>query len=175
MIQTAMNPPWDRTQLVSAALILIVVAGAFGFWLGRTYAPAKTGERKGPRPATQLGDTALGTVLAGGNAIAVNDQLPGMTVDLSLVTLAQDGWVVVHEDRDGKPGSILGARRFSAGENQSGTVELLRVTQEGKVYYAMLHADDGDRQFDHTKDLPLRDPQGNVIVMRFVAASRPAQ
>ncbi len=90
-----------------------------------------------------------------------------------MVAFAVDGWVAIHEESDGKPGRILGARRFGIGINQSGSVELLRPTQEGKVYFAMLHADDGDRQFDHTKDLPLADPQGNVILMRFVAAASP--
>ena len=39
----------------------------------------------------------------------------------------------------------------------------------------MLHADDGDRQYDHTKDLPITDPQGNVIMMRFIATVIPTE
>lgn len=144
-----------------------MLAGALGFWLGRGLPSRPAGQATGPAEAANIS----GLTLLGGNAIAVNDQPPGMRVEVSLVSLAADGWVVVHEDLNGKPGRILGAQRFNAGQNQTGAADLLRGIEEGRVYYAMLHADDGDRQFDHQKDLPLRDPQGNAILMRFVATA----
>ncbi len=169
----------DTQQKSVTAAVLLIVGLAVGFWLGRT---AERGmlPQAGPfAPPPAPGAAGLpppyGAVLGGGNAIAVNDQAPGMRIALALVTLAGDGWVVIHEDRDGKPGSILGAQRFNAGANQSGSVELLRATEEGKVYYAMLHSDDGDRQFDHTKDLPVTNPEGNAILMRFVTATEPGE
>lgn len=180
MAPMAPAPPAERDQVrtLIGTIVLIIAVGAVGFWLGRSAErsgwagfgrlPAGTGYR-------QEGAPAEGAVLAGGNAIAVSDQPPGMTVSVSFVALAQDGWVVIHEDADGTPGRILGAQRFAAGQGQSGNVELLRGAEEGKVYYAMLHADDGEPGFDHVKDLPLQDPQGNVILMRFVAQARPAE
>lgn len=172
----------DRHQQIIATAVLLIAGGASGFQLGRV-----VGERAFPAPRDLMRSApapqqppapeaaGLGSVLVSGNAIAVNDQPPGLTVVISMVTLAQDGWVVIHEGENGKPGRILGARRFNAGMNQSGSVELLRPTEEGRVYFAMLHADDGDRQFDHRRDLPLADPQGNVILMRFVATASPAE
>lgn len=162
----------DRIQLFIGGLLLVVIAGAVGFWLGGAIPPpGRAGEAEGSEARAE----ASAVTLSGGNAIAVSDQLPGVRVEIPLVTLAADGWVVIHEDLDGKPGRILGAQRFNAGQNQTGAVDLLRGIEGGRVYYAMLHADDGDRAFDHTRDLPLRDPQGNVIVMRFVASSQPAR
>ena len=161
----------DKSQAIIAAAVLIILSGGIGFWLGRS---AERGEFPGlirPETGEEPGPDISGVILTGGNAIAVNDQPPGMNVAAALVTLAQDGWVVIHEDADGQPGRILGAQLFNAGQSQSGTVELLRGTEEGRVYYAMLHSDDGDRQFDHTKDLTIRDPQGNIIHMRFVATA----
>lgn len=171
----------DRHQQVIAAIVLIIIGGLFGFLLGRGAADGAFSKEwsvwlpKPPAGETLSPSTSVGSILVGGNAIAVSDQAPGVKVAVSFVTLSQDGWIVVHEEREGQPGNILGARRFSAGANQSGGVELLRRTEDGKVYFAMLHADDGDRKFDHTKDLPITDPQGNVVLMRFVATSQPAQ
>ena len=113
-----------------------------------------------------------GLVLTGGNAIVVDDQAPGNKVNVAMVTLAKNGWAVIHSDTDGKPGRILGAHRFNAGENRDVAVELQKPTEEGKIYYAMLHFDDGDRQFHYQKDLPLTGPEGNTIMMRFVATSK---
>ena len=93
---------------------------------------------------------------SGKNVIIVNDQPAGNQVSVALVTLEEGGWVAVHEDRNGKLGNILGAQFFPAG-TQSGAVDLLRAMEEGKMYYAILRGDDGDRQFDFTKDVPFDD------------------
>ena len=164
---------WDTHQKIIAAAVLFILGGAIGFWLGRS--AGQGWSAVGPVAPSPVPPSGQGTVLVGGNAIAVNDQSPGSKVAVSLVSLAADGWVVIHDERDGTPASILGARRFDVGANQTGSVDLLRPTEEGKVYYAMLHADDGDRQFDHEKDLPIRDSQGNAILMRFVASAAPPE
>jgi len=182
------NQGRDGYQKFIIFLVILLIGGSFGFSLGRKAerrgvaqgnanygvgGAIKSAEKK-EAPAGAAGQAASETMPVGGDAIAVSDQAPGSKVTISLVTLIKDGWVVIHADRDGKPGNILGAQRFNAGENQKGEVELLKPTEEGKVYYAMLHADDGDKMFDHTKDTPVADPQGNVIMMRFVASARPS-
>lgn len=166
--------------MIIAGAVCAMLFGAAGFWLGRSVergvAPVLNVSSSGGEPALSTGGLDIsGVTLAGGNAIAVNDQSLGNAANIAMVTLAKDGWVVIHEGRDGRAGNILGAKRFNAGQNQSGAVELLRSTEEEKVYFAMLHSDDGDRQFDRAKDLPVTDPQGNVIMMRFVATSAPAE
>ncbi|MBI4132296.1 MAG: hypothetical protein HY474_01555 [Candidatus Sungbacteria bacterium] len=167
-----LNAMMDPYQKMAAAAVFIIIGLAGGFWLGRTAGlPTEQSlSRTTPAPSASLEipPPSTGSMLAGANAIAVNDQPPGLTVVVSLVALERDGWMVIHESDGGGPGRILGAKRFDAGQG-SGTAELLRPTEEGRVYFAMLHADDGDRQFNHIKDLPLEDPQGNVILIRFVA------
>jgi hypothetical protein len=110
----------------------------------------------------------------GQNSVLVDDQKPGDKVMIKSVTLETAGWVVIHDDNNAKPGHILGAHRFNAG-TYTGQVELLKNTEEEKVYYAMLHADNGDRQFDYRTDLPTKDQIGNPVMMRFVATSKLAQ
>lgn len=89
------------------------------------------------------------------NAIAVDTQKAGDRVEVTMVTFSQTGWVAIHEDRDGKLGNVLGAARFEPGIHL-GSVELLRPTESGKTYYAVLYADNGDRMFDLKTDAPMQ-------------------
>ena len=99
--------------------------------------------------------------------IVVENQLPGLLVHIESLTLAKDQWVVIHEGTHGSPGAILGAGRFRAGMT-SGTVELLRATEEGRTYYAMIHRDDGITGFDPKSDLPSSDDAGRAIMSSFM-------
>lgn len=107
---------------------------------------------------------------SGKNSVNVPDQLAGRMVKVASVSLEKTGWIVIHEEREGIPGNILGARRFSAGSG-SGDIELLRATNEGKVYYAMVHSDDGDSAFDFKKDVPLSDASEAPIMVKFKVSS----
>ena len=99
--------------------------------------------------------------------VVVTDQSAGNMVAIGAVDMPVNGWVVVHEDRAGVPGNILGAQRFDAGSYVGGQVELMRGTVSGGRYYVMIHADDGDKQFDHKLDMPL--VSGGVTMTTFVA------
>lgn len=112
---------------------------------------------------------------ARGNVLSVEDQKPGNMVVIQSLTMGANGWVVIYDDSNGKPSHILGAHRFNAGTYARQNVELLKGTEEGKVYYAMLHADDGDRKFDYRTDLQVKDGSDNTVMMRFVATNKSAQ
>ena len=118
------------------------------------------------------GQTQIST---GKNSIFVEDQKPGNTVAIQSLALGTDGWVVIHDDKGGAPGHILGAHRFNTGTYIGQNVELLQETEGGKVYYAMLHTDDGDKKFDYRVDLPVKDETGNPLMMRFIATDKSAQ
>ena len=98
--------------------------------------------------------------------IEVKDQPAGSDVFISRVALKKSGWVVVHEEKDGVRGNILGARRFDAGVFQ-GFVPLVLQTSAGERYYATLWHDDGDRQFNYKVDMFTTDNVGEIISMRF--------
>lgn len=122
--------------------------------------------------AEKPANTSLGAVsaaLSGAkNSLSVNDQTAGNMVSVSSAVLESAAWVAIHEDNAGKPGKILGAQMFPSGTH-SGAVDLLRATTAGGVYYAMLHADDGDHAFDAAKDMPVKDAGGNPVMVKFVA------
>ena len=91
--------------------------------------------------------------------ISVSDQDAGDKVIVSEMSLSESRWVVIHEYLDGDLGNILGARLFFEGDIE-GEVELLRGTEAGGKYFAVLYMlaereSDRNRQFDRVRDLPL--------------------
>lgn len=131
-----------------------------------TSAPNQTGvagQEAGPNKGVLTSPTASN------NSIMVNDQAAGGIVMIAKVSLAQDGWVAIHEQADGKPGRILGAQRFDMGVYSGGQVELLRDTMAGNTYYAMIHIDDGDKIFDPHVDLPVIGSDGQPVMVMFKA------
>ncbi len=103
-----------------------------------------------------------------GYAIYVQNQPAGEGVFISRFSLDKYGWIAIHEDRNGVPENILGAARFSPDVHQ-GEVGLLRGTEDEGVYYAMIHADNGDKVFDLKNDTPVVHKDGEVIMARFIA------
>ena len=175
-------------------IILFIVGALVGFGADREYMQRKfdTGDQQAEQQkaeeeykqitGAETPNTIIGPSLTGQagtsmsqNSVSVEDQKPGSLVAVQSFTLGMDGWVVIHDDVGGKPGHILGAHRFNAGTYTGRDVELLQKTEEGRVYYAMLHADDGDKQFDYRVDLPVQDGTGNAVMMRFVATAKSAQ
>jgi hypothetical protein len=107
-------------------------------------------------------------VVSGGTPmVAVVAQSAGQTVAFSAL-FVEPGWIAIHEDRNGEPGNVLGARWLPAGTHASNVV-LLRNTVSGKMYYAVLYADDGDREFQVRGESALVTEDGNPIMVTFEA------
>lgn len=104
------------------------------------------------------------------NRVVIGDQFPGNVVFLQSVQLANGGWVAIHKDNAGKPGAVIGSMYFDKGIN-TGKITLTQSTVDGGIYYAMLHTDDGDKVFSETKDEPLKDSKGAVIMRIFRASA----
>ena len=111
------------------------------------------------------GETYVGESLEG--AIIVSDQPAGSAVQISSLTLQNSGWVAVREDLGGSPGNILGAGWFTGGQSGPAEVRLLRGTVPGGLYYIEYRSDDGDRDFDHKKDVALPDENGDILSVSF--------
>src|SRR3989338_6986198 len=149
---------------VIATFIIGVIIGYVGTRLFIERPTAKTTENiTAEKNKDKLSDTASGL---GQNIILVHDQKAGINVEIESVNLKNTGWVVINESVNGVPGNILGAQLFDSGSN-SGIVELLRGTEEGKIYYAIIRQDDGDRAFDLTKDILMTDTDGKFVSTEF--------
>lgn len=123
-----------------------------------------------PSLASQT-DISTSTAMAAvsGSSVSVSDQSAGNSVSLSNIVLAHDGWVAIHDDVNGVPGRILGAKLFPAGTTATGSVALLRNTVAGTSYFAVIHASDGDIVFTPKTDKILYDAQNNVVMTKFTA------
>lgn len=165
-------------QFLVAMMIAVLAAGVAGYFVGRSTLQVREsyiGNKETSSSINSVNDTASldnsvrsVPTASGGNTIAVENQPAGDSIRIQSARFgAGGGWVAIHEDRDGKPGNVLGAQFYAAGETKGGLVDLLRPTVKG-TYYAMLHHDDGDHQFDFTKDFPMTDASGKPVMAGFL-------
>lgn len=153
---------------VIIAFVVGIIIGFLGTWISMREPADKVADADTDVEISETADEISDVVLSGQNAILVRDQKAGISVEVELVTLESDSWVVIHEDNNGELGNALGAQLFVSGQN-SGIVKLLRGMEEGKEYYANIRKDDGDRAFDLTKDILLSDEAGNIVQVKFKA------
>ncbi len=105
------------------------------------------------------------------DSLTIEDQDAGNSVLVSNLSLSEKRWVVIHEETNGKPGNILGARLFFENDTD-GEVDLLRETKENSKYYAILYKvaerdKEQDRIFDTDRDLPLVKENGEMKTVVF--------
>lgn len=93
----------------------------------------------------------------GEDVIVINSQPFGDGIIISNLEVQETVWVTIYEDNEGELGNILGAGVFDKGIYKNEKIELLRGTEGDSTYYVKLLKDDGDRIFDHSKDLPIKD------------------
>lgn len=164
------NNNMEKEGIFTTKTIIVFVVGVLVGFLG-TFIFMKDSTKKSndtdiKKEETKETAELEATKSLNNNAIVVNDQNVGIIVDIETVVLENDSWVVIHEDNDGVLGNALGAQLFLQGDN-SGKVELLRGMESGRVYYAVIRQDDGDRAFDLEEDTLVSDKEGNIIQVRF--------
>ncbi|MAF59492.1 MAG: hypothetical protein QF858_02780 [Candidatus Pacebacteria bacterium] len=162
-----------QTFRVTTAFIIGLVVGGSGVWAlfaKKVEAPEEQTAAVVEvinEPIVGLVDTTPSTELSKNPAIHVSNQSSGDSVIIEKVVLEEDGWVVIHEGTESSIGNALGATRLDAGEHQT-TVELLRATEAGNIYRAVLYRDSGDRAFGLDKDFPVIDSSGGPVMTMFV-------
>lgn len=101
--------------------------------------------------------------------IQVKDQAASGVVRVETTTLPQNGWLVVHEEIDGKIANALGALRKDAGSYSAAEIPLLRSTAPGRQYWIVMYTDNGDREFSLVSDTPARTADGSPVLSVFNA------
>ncbi len=167
MEQTNPSTPSDSTTKIIWGIIIVVILGVGIFFLVRKPAGDQSAEVS-PSPETSS------SAMAQANDITVGNQFPGKTTYFDSVTLANGGWVVVHESDGGKPGKVIGAKWFPAGTNP-GSVALTGTMVAGKEYIVMLHSDNGDKVFSEATDPAILDSNGNPVMKTIKATLTPEQ
>lgn len=148
---------WQWVVTVIVIIVLIIL----GYYLFR-------GDRASA-PETETPDTEQ-VSSSDVNRVVVSDQYPGDVVYITSAQFENPGFVVIRENNNGNPGAIIGQAYFGEGINP-GRITLVKETEEGKLYYAVLYSDNGDEQFNVATDLPLKDVQGNTILRTFRVTS----
>jgi hypothetical protein len=176
----------DEGASLQKYVIVAVVAFALGYgvnWIGqRNDVKSDSDDSKLPISSPSLSSSSsdidaalkgevnyLGTEepLIAANILMIEDQPAGLEVFVKKIDLPKSGWLAIREDNGkGEPGNILGAQLFDPGMT-SGKVELLRNTEEGKIYYAMILSDNGDRAFIPKMDLPVLGIDGQPLSVSF--------
>ncbi len=99
--------------------------------------------------------------------VKVMDQKPmdGKVV-IDKVVAEKDGWIVIHIEKDGKPGPIIGYAPVKAGENTQVEVAI-DLEQATETLFAMLHVDEGQMgtyEFPNGPDVPVK--VGDKVVVK---------
>ncbi len=110
---------------------------------------------------------------AADNAIYVDNQKTGSSsVQIGLVILSSPGYIVLFNDQEGIPGSVIGQSELLSSGGEHFKVPVNSPLQEGEVYYAILYHDDGDGRFRLEKDLQVTDTENSVMLMNFIASQK---
>ncbi|TSC72265.1 MAG: hypothetical protein G01um101470_368 [Parcubacteria group bacterium Gr01-1014_70] len=111
-----------------------------------------------------------------GNTLEIENQRAGVSVFVKRVEFPETRWIVLRDvNDDGTLGNILGAGWFPAGAHENVSVPLLRSTVGGEQYRAVLYADtNGNKQFEHKTDEPVKDSKGNTVSVSFSTVASPS-
>lgn len=105
-------------------------------------------------------------------AVTVADQeVKDGTVTVAKTVAAQDGWMVIHKDQDGKPGPVIGFTAVKEGENENVQVKLEEDVSAPTMLWAMLHIDAGTKGTYEFPGADVPAKVGDQIVMQQFTAS----
>jgi hypothetical protein len=155
-----------------AGMVVVgVLAGVLVAWGWSALRSASSGDAQNDTQKTAT-STDLGVDISSTPALGsdpaltlMSPQASGTSVAVSKAIVSAPTWIVVYENKEGKPGNALGAALFFP-ERQSGTVELLRATVSGRSYLAVKQTDNGDRKFS-LKDDPYLSEGSEVQWVTF--------
>jgi hypothetical protein len=151
----------NQNVRLAISFVIGLLVGLGGYWLWANRTPATSGP--------QVLDNEMATTtedMQNTSVLSVSDQAAGSVVVIDSLTLKAPGWVAIHDDVNGMPGKILGARLFDKGTTK-GEIELLRKTVPGTSYIVMVHGSDGDTTFSSKTDKPLTDDKGEMVTVTF--------
>ncbi len=173
----------DKSIITTGTIVTLVIGLIIGFALG-AYTYGGKSSATGVKVGTLLENkatTTAGGILGGDSVpvmqdeetsaatdvlVEVTNQAAGTRVIVDEVKADAVSWVAIRDWSAGGFGNILGAKRVDAGASSLATVELLRGTQAGRTYAAVLYRDDGDRVFNHKLDR-LLETNGRVVAAVF--------
>ncbi len=129
--------------LVLIALVVAACGQAAPTDISLTLPPAAAPTTVPPTqpPAAAPSDTPAPAAIIPSVTVA-DQEIVGGAVTIARVVSAGPGWLVVHAQKDGAPGPVLGYSAVKEGDNANVAV-LIDATKATGTLYAMLHSDAG--------------------------------
>lgn len=123
---------------------------------------------------TQTASTPAPVATEDKEGLVVGNHTPAKTAVIDSATLKKSGFVAIFENKNGKPGEVLGVSQLlTAGKHENITVALSRKTVSGESLFAKLYSDNGDGNFELPgPDAPVKDEAGNEIMVQFQVTSQ---
>jgi hypothetical protein len=148
-----------------ALILLIWVVIIVGvFVLAKDNSQSSKHQQVQPSPTPQAMSHSSGMMVEN-NSIYVSGQGESNALTVSMVTIVESGYVVIHADTNGQPGSVLGySKLLPAGTHNNVPIRLSRKTVKGEIIYAMLHKDNGDKTYSSV-DEPIKGSDGESMMM----------
>jgi len=147
----------NKTMWLVGLVVLIIVVGL---------AATKNKGKKTLQPSVTT-DTTMDKEAPADSSVAVSNQAAASALRIDSAMFAKPGYVVIHEQKDGKPGPVIGhSNMYKPGTYNDISVTLDRQSILGETLYAMLHDDDGNSEYVFPgEDTPTVNDAGDVVVM----------
>lgn len=111
------------------------------------------------------GESPLTSLRRLGNVIVAHDQPPSGELVVAYVALAEPSFIVLTDEASG---AILAVSRLLPEGEARGVAVAVPGGVRGGFIYAAVRRDDGDGQFEETKDAPARDAHGAAAITRIL-------
>ncbi|MDE1925529.1 MAG: hypothetical protein KGH79_05180 [Patescibacteria group bacterium] len=163
----------ENWGVIIGVLLAFVVGLLAGFTLGHRADVSETITMANTTMATTSAQThsqkpesvSRPEAAAGNDSVVISDQSAGDSVAVKSVTLSQGGWIAIRD----ASGKTLGAALFPAGVNTGVSVPLLRATEAGQRYQALLYYDDGKHDFNLQTETLVMSADGAPVGTNFTA------
>ena len=128
---------------LAVTLVLVLAAcqgGGYGGGAGGAYGAQSSSANAAPAAPVPANTPAMAAAMP---SVSVADQpIKDDTVTVAKVVSNGPGWIVIHADKNGAPGPVLGHAAVKDGENTDVAVKLAAQGRT-ETLYAMLHTDAG--------------------------------
>ncbi len=137
--------------IIGVVVVLALILGGYFFM-------------KGP------GNDSSQVVPGNDNSLVLGDQEVAMlSVFVDSASTKVPAYIVIHEDLNGSAGAIIANSQLLAPGSYEKISFVAKLT-EGKTYWAMLHADNGNGSFDAKNDTELlKAKDGKEVLVKFMA------
>ncbi len=157
-------PDLQNTQTLAPTLAPTEETSLYSTDVAPTAGMAPTAKRVGEQAEnfSLMMDSRMATP---SDSFTLGEQLPGDVAIVEYATLLQTGFITIHTDVAGEPGTLLGVSSLlPAGQTERVLVSLTTNLVAGDSYIATLYYDDGDAVFMEQTDTLVIEPNSGTIL-----------